>query len=237
MEADGEEVAGDADDVVPPGALVGEELLQRGGQLVEEEEEMLGGSELGGVPAQPALRFPQLSGFQDPSAPIALIPPRGRGAAVWAGADDIPVREEPVVVRTVRVLIGPAGDVPVLEQRQEQLLDGPLVDRGVGMREQVELDPQRLKDRLVLRVELLEDRLRRRALLLRRHEDRGPMGIGAAHHEHVVARQAPEPGEDVGRKVDPGESADVDLGVGVGPCHADEYAAHRRSSREPYQGQ
>ncbi len=59
---------------------------------------MLGGPELGGVPAEAALRVPQLPRLQDPTAPVALIAPGGGGAAVRAGAEDVPVGEEPVVL-------------------------------------------------------------------------------------------------------------------------------------------
>src|SRR5579871_3387007 len=68
MEAHVEEVPGDPDDVVAPVPLVREVPLQRGGELVEEEEEVLGGPELGGVPAEAALRVPQLPRLQDPTA-------------------------------------------------------------------------------------------------------------------------------------------------------------------------
>ena len=66
------------------------------------------------------------------------------------------------------------------------------------------------------------DLLRRDALLLGADRDRGAVLVAAGDHQDVVAAQALEAGEDVGRDVHAGEVADVERAVDVRPGRADQ---------------
>ena len=84
------------------------------------------------------------------------------------------------------------------------------------------------------------DLLRRDALLLGADGDRRAVLVAARDHQDVVAAQALEAGEDVGRQVHAGQVADVQRAVGVRPGRADEedrcraigekYTAERRTA-------
>ena len=71
-------------------------------------------------------------------------------------------------------------------------------------------------------MEVIDDLLRRLALLLGAHGDRRAVLVGAGDHEHAVAGGAVVAGEDVGGQVGAGDLAEVQRAVGVRPGNADE---------------
>ena len=76
-----------------------------------------------------------------------------------------------------------------------------------------------------LRVELVDDLLRRAALVVGADGDRRAVLVAAGHHQHVVARHAVIAREDVGRQIRAGDVAEVQRAVRVRPRDGDEDAA------------
>ena len=74
-------------------------------------------------------------------------------------------------------------------------------------------------------MELVDDLLRRAALVVGAHGDRRAVLVAAGDHEHVVADHAVVAGEDVGRQIGAGDVAEVQRAVRVGPGDGDEDAA------------
>ncbi len=160
---------------------------------------MLARAELGGRVAQGAPWIPELPCLERTPAPVALVPPGALEVAVRARPDEVSVGQEAAVLRTEGALVGPAGDESVLQQGEEDLLDGLLVDDRPSRRVAVEGEPEVFECVPVDLVIALGDFRGGLPLLLRRDEDRGSVHVGPGDHEDLVAPQSVEAGEDVGR--------------------------------------
>jgi len=138
-----EEVLRDAQGARAPVPLTAEVLGELPLKFVELEVEVLGGSELGGRSAERAFRASELTRLEGAAAAVALVAAGALEAAVRAGPDEVPVRQEAAVLRAVGPLGRPPGNEPRLEEVEEQLLDGPLVDEGVRARDRSNENPSR----------------------------------------------------------------------------------------------
>ena len=172
-----EEVLRDAQRARTPMPLAAEILGEPFLELVELEVEVFRGPELGGRPAEGALRAYELAWLQGPAAVVALVAAGLVETAVRAGAYEVPVRQEATVLGAVGSLSGPSRDEPGFKELEEQLLNGPLVDEGVRAREEVEREPEPLERLLVDRVVALGERCGRDPFFLGSHEGRRPVHV------------------------------------------------------------
>ena len=90
--------------------------------------------------ADAAARVDQLDGIQELAAVLALVPARVGVLAVGAGAQDVAVREEPLVLLAEGLAQDALVDVPVLVELREDVLRDLGVHRHGGAAEPVEGD-------------------------------------------------------------------------------------------------
>jgi len=109
---------------------------------------------------------------------------------VRAGAQHVAIREEALVLFAVELVQGALVDVAVVIQLREDVLRDLCVHGHRGAAELVEGDREPLVDVPVDRVVPVAELARRDALLQGPCLRRGPVFIGAADVERLVAREA-----------------------------------------------
>ena len=139
-----EPVAGEGDGVAAPVGAVGavEPFAQGRFELAEIEEDVLRLAE-GDRPAiEDAVGAAELLGVEQRAAVVALVAARPREAAVRADPLHVAVGQEP----PLRLAVGAGHPVAVeiarFEEPQEDILGHGVVVLGVGLGEEIELDPQ-----------------------------------------------------------------------------------------------
>ena len=100
-------------------------------------------------------------------------------------------------------------DVALAMERAEEILGDAVVVGGRGPREEVVREPEVAKIVADELAEPLGSLMRRLAGGVRRHHDRSPVLVRAAHHEDVVAAHAVIPGERVRRNTEARHVTDV----------------------------
>ena len=156
------------------------------------------------------------------AAVVALVAAGALVAAVGAGSLHVAVGQEPVAAGAVGQQHGVGVDVVLLQEALEDALHHPLVVLGVGGGEEVEGDAQALPRIEELGVVAVQDDLGIDALLVGADGDGGAVGIGAGHHQDLVAFHAVVAGEDIGCQIAAGDVAHVERAVCIGPGNTDE---------------
>jgi hypothetical protein len=100
-------------------------------------------------------------------------------------------------------------DESVVEELEEQSLNGRLVGLGVCLRIQVEGDSELTEGSSDLFMLLVREPSRRNSRRLRGDRDRRTVLIRPGDHQYVVARQTVVSGDDVCREIAPGEMSEV----------------------------
>ena len=165
-----------------PGAKLGED-----GRQVDEQVLRLPDHRGGGADAAP--RVDQLDGIQELPAVLALVPARVRVMAVGAGAQDVPVGEEPLVLLAEGLAQDALVDVPVLVELREDVLRDLGMHRHGGPAEPVECDGEPFVDVAVDGVVAVAQLPRRDPLLQRPGLGGGAVLVGPAHVQGLVAGQ------------------------------------------------
>ena len=228
-----EEVLGELDDVGAPRArrlAAVEPLPERAGERRQVEEEVLGLDELGRLAVDLAARVDQLVGVELVAAVVALVAARLGEGADGAGALDVAVGQGAARRRADRAARRLLDHVAVGVDLTEHLLhDGVVVARrraGEEVVGQAEVGEVLGDDGVVL----VDELLRRQALLLGEDEDRRAVLVGARDHEDVVPGHPHVPAEDVGGHTETGHVADVARAVGVRPGDGRQDMAHAEQS-------
>jgi hypothetical protein len=178
---------------------------------------VLGLDELGRLAVDARLRIDQVLWIELVAAVVALVAARAGVPADRAGALDVAVGQRTAGRRRDRAVGRLLQHVAVGVNGLEQLLSDMVVIARRRPGEQVVGEPeggQVLHDHPVVAIRQLT---RRHALLLRLDQDRRAVLVGAADHEHVVARHPHVPAEDVGGHPEPGDMTDVTRAVGIRP--------------------
>src|SRR3972149_6207461 len=146
-----------------------------------------------------------------------------RGAAGGAGALDVAVREEAVVLRAVGEGHRSRVDVVALQQAEEDVLGGAGVVLRAGGGEQIEGDAEALPGIEELGVEAAGEAVRRQPFGLGADGYGRAVLVAAGDHEDTVAEGALVAGEYGRGEVGADDLTGVEGAVGVGPGDADEY--------------
>ena len=229
-----EQPLGEVEDRRPPGAgrlALVEPLADGAGEGGQVEEEVLRLDELRHLAVDPRVRLDEVGGVELVAAVVALVAPGLAVAADRAGSLDVAVRQGAAGRRADRAARRLLDHVAVAPVAGEQLLrDGVVVERRrageevVGQAEVREV----LGDDAVVAVGQLA---RADALPVGLDEDRRPVLVGPADHEHVVAGHPHVPAEHVGRHAEPGHVADVARPVGVRPGDGGQDMTHAAQPR------
>src|SRR5690606_41102884 len=129
-------------------------------------------------------------GVQLVAAVVALVTARAVVAADRAGAFDVAVGQRASGGRTDRAARGLRDDVTVAVHGQELYLHHVRVVAGRGPGVQVVGDAEALQVVDDDAVVLVRGLFRREAFLLRLHQDRRAVLVGAGDHQHPIARHS-----------------------------------------------
>ena len=229
-----EDVLAEPDHVGPPqpgGLALVEPGLERIGQRGQVEEEVLRLDELRHLAVDPRPGIDQVGRVELVAAVVALVAARARVVADRAGALDVAVGQGATRRRADRAVRRLLDEVAVVVHTGEQLLhDGGVV---AGRRTRVEVVGDAEGDEVLGDdpVVLVGELLRRHAGLVGRDQDRGPVLVGARHHQHVVARHPHVAAEHVGGHTETGHVADVARAVGIRPGDGGQHFAHAGNPR------
>ena len=180
---------------------------------------MLGVDELRRFTVDLGTRINQVLGIQLVSAVVALIAAGVIGATDRTGALDVTIREGTARGRADGTAGGLSDHVAIVVQAGEELLHDRVVVAGGGAGEQVIRKAEArevLDDDAIVAIRQFLDG---RAFLLRLHQQRGAVLVGARNHEHLVASHSLKTRENVRRHTESGDVADVAGAVSVGPCN------------------
>ena len=222
-----QEVEGELEHVRPPVARLGlQPAAQHLGERRQVQEVVLGLAEDRRLAVDLGPGVDQVGRVELVAAVVALVAAGARVAADRAGALDVAVGQRPAGGRRDRAQRGLAEDVAVLQQPDEDLLgDRVVVQRG-RPGEQVVGHAQAgqvVDDDPVVAVGQLP---RRHALGVGLDLDRRAVLVGAAHHQHPVARHPLVPAEHVAGQREAGDVTDVPGAVRVGPGRGGQDGAH-----------
>jgi hypothetical protein len=197
--------------------------VREGGEV---EEEVLGLDEPGDLAVDLAAGVDELGRVDLVAAVVALVATRLGIPADGAGALDVAVGQGPAGRRADRPPGGLLDHVAVAPVAGEQLLGDGIVVGGRRPGEQVVGKPERGQVLGDDPVEPVGDLARPDPLLLGLDQDRRPVLVGSAHHEHLVPGHSHVAAEDVGGHAEPGDMADVARAVGVRPGDGGEDSGH-----------
>ena len=182
---------------------------------------MLGALDLRGRPAHPTPQVQQVCRIQGLAAVVALVAPGPGTPAMRAGPFDIAVGQVAAAALAVRQHHVALVDVVHGKQLQEDVLDDLAMVVGARGSEQVEGDAHPVPGLQEQGLEPVHHHLRRDAFLLGAEGYGRPVLVGPRHHDHLVPLGAMVSGEDVGGEVGPGQVAQVQRPVGIGPGDCD----------------
>ena len=226
-----EQPLGEVEDRGPPGAgrlALVEPHTDRAGEGRQVEEEVLRLDELRHLAVDPRVRLDEVGRVELVAAVVALVAAGLAVAADRAGALDVAVRQGATGRRADRAARRLLDHVAVAPVAGEQLLrDGVVVERrraGEEVVREAEVGEVLGDDPVVAVRELA----RAHALLVGLDEDRRPVLVGAADHEHVVAGHPHVPAEHVGGDPEARDVADVARAVGVRPGDGGQDVSHAR---------
>ena len=171
-------------------------------------------------------RVDQFVGVELVAAVVALVAARARRMADRAFALDVAVGQRAPGGRRDRDFLHALVDVAVGKALAEQLLYHQFVVLGGGAREEVVTQAELAQVAGDDAVVAVGEFLRGHAFLVRFHEDRGAVLIGAGDHEHIIALHALVARIDVGGHAEPGDVADMTGAVGIRPSNIHHNMSH-----------
>ena len=194
------------------------------------QEEVLRLPEFGSVAAQGAAGFQQVEGVQGAPAGVALVAARAGVGAVGAGTLNVAVGKKPGAYGAIGQQRSVRVDVSLVQQRLENVVGYCLVILRVCVSEKVKGYAQlfpRIQEQRVIAVDHLG---RSYAFLVGPDGNGRAVGVAARYHQHAVALEPVIAGENVGGQVAPGDVAEVQRAIGVGPGDGDENALRHRAN-------
>jgi hypothetical protein len=174
--------------------------LELGADGRKVDVQMRGRTGFGSRSAGRALRLLEFHGIEEFAAFFALVPARALVAADRADTDDIAVREKAAVFFAVELFYG----LRLNEPRRVEIAEDRLRYLGMagvgGSAELVEGDAEPVVNIAMNLVVMIAEFARSHALFEGFGFGRGPVFVGGADVERLVAAQAAEARENIGRK-------------------------------------
>ena len=187
----------------------------------ELQEEVRGVPEFRRVAVEAAADVDEVLGVHGFAAAIALVAPRRVIAAMGAGSLDVAVRQEALVHQRVGHGSGLLVEVALLKEFEEDLVGRIAMVVRAGASKQVERDAQAAQAVEEFGLLAFHDFLGALAGFLGGDGDGRAVLVAAGDHEHVVSLHPVVTGKDIRRQESPGDVAEMERAVCVGPGDPD----------------